>query len=330
MSRTLTYRAALGEALREELDRDQRVLLIGEDIGQFDGAFRVTKGLLADYGAERVRDTPSAQGTIVGVGVGAALVGLRPIVELMTITAALRAMDQIAISAAQARFASGGQLSVPLVLRAPQGGGHQLGPTHSHSLESLLLAIPGLLIATPSTPADAKGLLKSAVRSDDPVFVIEHESLYGAKGEVPDGDHLVPFGEAVIRRPGRDLTIVGISRGALTAVDAADVLEREHGLSAEVIDPRTLRPLDGETILASVRRTNRCVVVHEGWKTHGFGAEIAAMVMEEAFDFLDAPVERVGMADVPMPYNAELERALIPGPAEIARAVRSVCYREAA
>ncbi len=327
MSRTLTYREALNEALREELDRDQRVLLIGEDIGQFDGAFRVTKGLLADYGEQRVRDTPSAQESIVGVGVGAALVGLRPVVELMTITAALRALDQIAISASQARFQSGGQLTVPLVLRAPQGGGHQLGPTHSHSFESLLLSIPGLLVAAPSTPADAKGLLKSAVRSDDPVFVIEHESLYGAKGEVPEGDHLVPFGEAVIRRPGRDLTILGISRGATTALDGADVLEREHGVSAEVIDPRTLRPLDLPTIIASVQRTNRLLIVEEGWPQGGVGATIAALVQEQAFDYLDGPVLRVAGAEAPIGYSRVLERAAQAGAREVAQAALAALGR---
>lgn len=327
MSRTLTYREALNEALREELDRDQRVLLLGEDIGQFDGAFRVTKGLLADYGAERVRDTPSAQGTIVGLGVGAALVGLRPVVELMTLTSGLRALDQIAISAAQARFQSGGQLSVPLVLRAPQGGGHQLGPTHSHHLEALLLAIPGLLVATPSTPADAKGLLKAAVRSDDPVFVIEHESLYSAKGEVPEGDHVVPFGEAVIRRPGRDLTILGISRGAVTAVDAADVLEREHGLSAEVIDPRTLRPLDLPAIIGSVQRTNRLLIVEEGWPQSGVGATIAALVQEHAFDHLDGPVLRVTGADAPIGYGRVLERAAQVDAREVAQAALAALGR---
>lgn len=327
MSRTLTYREALNEALREELDRDQRVLLIGEDIGAFDGAFRVTKGLLADYGAERVRDTPSAQGSIVGVGVGAALVGLRPVVELMTLTAGLRALDAIAISAAQARFQSGGQLAVPLVLRAPQGGGHQLGPTHSHHLESLLLSIPGLLVATPSTPADAKGLLKAAVRSDDPVFVIEHESLYSSKGEVPEGDHVVPFGEAVVRRPGRDLTILGISRGAVTAVEAADVLEREHGLSAEVIDPRTLRPLDLPAIIASVQRTNRLLIVEEGWPQSGVGSTIAALVQEHAFDFLDGPVLRVTGADAPIGYSRVLERAAQVDAREVARAALAALGR---
>ncbi|MBJ7471546.1 MAG: alpha-ketoacid dehydrogenase subunit beta [Solirubrobacteraceae bacterium] len=327
MSRTLTYRDALGEALREELDRDQRVLLIGEDIGAFDGAFRVTKGLLADYGEQRIRDTPSAPGSIVGIGVGAAMVGLRPIVELMTITAALRALDQIAVSAAQARFASGGQLTVPLVIRSPQGGGHQLGPTHSHTLESLVLAIPGLLVAVPSTPADAKGLLKSAVRSEDPVFVIEHESLYGARGEVPEGEHLVPFGEAVIRRPGRDLTIVGISRGALTALDAADVLEREHGLSAEVIDPRTLRPLDLPTIIESVQRTNRLLIVEEGWPQGGVGASIAALVQEQAFDYLDGPVMRVAGAEAPTGYSRVLERAAQASAREVAQAALAALGR---
>ncbi|MDQ8046107.1 MAG: alpha-ketoacid dehydrogenase subunit beta [Solirubrobacteraceae bacterium] len=306
---TLTYREALNQGLREELDRDQRVILIGEDIGLFDGAFKVTKGLLADYGEARIRDTPSAESTAVGLGVGAALVGLRPVVELMTITAALRALDQVLVSAAQTRFASGGQLSVPLVIRTPQGSGHQLGPTHSHSLEAMLLQIPGLLIAAPSTPADAKGLLKTAIRDENPVAFIEHESLYGLKGEVPDGDVLVPFGEAVVRRPGQDITLLGISRGARTAVDAADVLEREHGVSAEVIDPRTLRPLDLPAIIASVQRTNRLVVVEEGWPQGGVGATIAALVQEHAFDHLDAPVLRVTGADAPVGYSRVLERA---------------------
>lgn len=317
---TLTYREALNQALREELDRDQRVLLIGEDIGAFDGAFKVTKGLLADYGEQRVRDTPSAESTVVGLGVGAALVGLRPVVELMTITAALRAMDQIVTSAAQARFASGGQLSVPLVIRTPQGGGHQLGPTHSHSLEALLLGIPGLLVAAPSTAADAKGLLKTAIRDENPVAFIEHESLYSAKGEVPAGDHVVPFGEAVIRRPGRDITIVGISRGAVTAVDAADVLEREHGISAEVIDPRTLRPLDLPAIVASVERTNRLLIVEEGWPQGGIGATLAALVAEHAFDSLDGPILRVTGADAPVGYSRVLERAAQPDARAVAQA----------
>jgi pyruvate dehydrogenase E1 component beta subunit len=317
---TLTYREALGQALREELDRDQRVLLMGEDIGAFDGPFKVTKGLLADYGEQRVRDTPSAESTIVGMGVGAALVGLRPVVELMTITAALRALDQLLASAAQARFASGGQLSVPLVIRTPQGSGHQLGPSHSHSLEALLLQIPGLLVVAPSTAADAKGLLKTAIRDENPVVFIEHESLYATKGEVPAGDHLVPFGEAVVRRPGRDLTIVGISRGAQTAIDAADVLEREHGVSAEVIDPRTLRPLDLPGIIASVERTNHLVIVEEGWPQGGVGATIASLVQEHAFDHLDAPILRVTGADAPVGYSRVLERAAQPDARAVALA----------
>ena len=320
---TLTVREALNQALREELDRDGRVVLLGEDIGAFDGAFNVTKGLLADYGEARVRDTPSAESTIVGMGVGAALVGLRPVVELMTLTAAIRGLDQILASAAQARFASGGQLSVPLVIRAPQGSGHQLGPTLSHSLEALLLHIPGLLIAAPSTAADAKGLLKAAIRDENPVVFIEHDSLYGAKGEVPEGDHVVAFGQAVIRRPGRDLTIVGISRGARTAVEAADVLEREHGVSAEVIDPRTLRPLDLPAILESVRRTNRLLIVEEGWPQGGIGASIGSLVSEHAFDHLDAPVLRATGADAPVGYSRVLERAAQPD----ARAVAVAALR---
>ena len=321
---TLTIREALNQALREELDRDGRVVLLGEDIGAFDGAFGVTAGLLADYGEGRVRDTPSAESTVVGLGVGAALVGLRPVVELMTLTAAVRGLDQILASAAQARFASGGQFSVPLVIRAPQGSGHQLGPTHSHSLEALLLHIPGLLIAVPSTAADAKGLLKTAIRDENPVVFIEHQSLYGRSGEVPEGDHVVPFGKAAIRRPGRDLTIVGISRGAQTAVEAADVLEREHGVSAEVVDPRTLRPLDLPTIVESVKRTNRLLIVEEGWPQGGVGASIAALVGEHAFDHLDAPVMRVTGADAPVAYSRVLEAAAQPGARAVAQAALRV------
>jgi pyruvate/2-oxoglutarate/acetoin dehydrogenase E1 component len=317
---TQSYREALNSALREELDRDERVLLIGEDIGAFNGAYGVTQGLLADYGGERVRDTPSSESAIVGLGVGAAIAGLRPVVELMTATASVRALDQLLGSAAQARFMFGGQVTVPLVVRMPQGPGQQLGPTHAHSLEALLLQIPGLLIAVPATAADAKGLLKTAIRDDNPVVVIEHESLYSSKGEVPEDEHLVPFGQAVIRRPGKDVTLLGISRGAQTALEAADVLEREHGVSAEVIDPRTLRPLDLETIVGSVERTNRLVIVEEGWPQGGVGATIASLVGEHAFDYLDAPILRVTGADAPVGYSRVLERAAVPDARVVAAA----------
>jgi pyruvate dehydrogenase E1 component subunit beta len=317
----MRYREALNAALREELARDERVVLLGEDIGVFGGAFKVTEGLLEEFGERRVRDTPISENTIVGVGVGAAMTGLRPVVELMTINFALLAFDQIVNHAAHIHYMFGGQARVPLVVRMPQGAGHQLGPTHSHCLEAMFLHVPGLLVAVPSTPADAKGLLKAAIRDENPVIFIEHESLYGVRGEVPeDSDHLVGFGRARIAREGSDVTVVGVSRMALTAERAAETLAAEHGVSAEVIDPRTLRPLDLDTILASVRKTNRCVVVEEGWPHGGVGANLAALVCEQAFDDLDAPVERVTGADVPMPYSKPLEDIAYPHEAQVVRA----------
>jgi pyruvate dehydrogenase E1 component beta subunit len=309
----LRYREALNAALREELARDERVLLMGEDIGVFGGAFKVTAGLLEEFGERRVRDTPISENTIVGIGVGAAMSGLRPVVELMTVNFALLAFDQIVNSAAHVRYMFGGQVSVPLVIRMPQGAGHQLGPTHSHCLEAMFLHVPGLLVAVPATPADAKGLLKTAIRDENPVIFIEHESLYGIRGEVPeDEEETVAFGRARIAREGADVTIVGVSRMALTAERAAETLAKEHGVEAEVIDPRTLRPLDLDTILASVRKTNRCVVVEEGWPHGGVGANLAALIAEHAFDDLDAPVARVSGADVPMPYSKPLEDIAFP------------------
>lgn len=318
----LRYREALREALREELARDPSVMLMGEDIGVFGGAFRVTEGLLEQFGEERVRDTPISENTIVGMGVGAAMTGLRPVVELMTINFALLALDQIVNHAAHIRYMFGGQVAVPLVVRMPQGAGHQLGPTHSHCLEAMFLHVPGLLVAVPSTPADAKGLLKAAIRDDNPVVFIEHEALYGVRGEVPeDPDLLVHFGRARVAREGGDVTIVGVSRMAVTAERAAEQLASEHGIEAEVIDPRTLRPLDLDTILASVRHTNRCVIVEEGWPHGGVGANLAALVGEQAFDDLDAPVERVTGADVPMPYSKPLEDIAYPHEDQIVAAV---------
>ena len=316
----LRYREALREALREEMRRDERVVLMGEDIGVFGGAFKVTEGLLGEFGEERVRDTPISENTIVGVGVGAAMTGLRPVVELMTINFALLAFDQIVNHAAHIHYMFGGQVNVPLVVRMPQGAGHQLGPTHSHCLEALFLHVPGLLVAVPATPADAKGLLAGAIRDENPVIFIEHESLYGVRGEVPEGEHLERFGQARIVRAGRDVTLVGISRMALTAERAAERLASEHGVEAEVIDPRTLRPLDLETILASVARTNHCVIVEEGWPHGGVGANLAALISEQAFDELDAPVARVTGADVPMPYSKPLEDIAYPHEAQVVAA----------
>src|SRR3982074_180284 len=309
----MRYRDALNAALREELRRDERVVLMGEDIGVFGGAFKVTDGLLEEVGERRVRDTPDSETPSVGRGVGAAMTGLRPVVELMTINFSLLAFDQIVNHAAHIHYMFGGQARVPLVVRMPQGAGHQLGPTHSHCLEALFVHVPGLLVAVPSTPADAKGLLKTAIRDDNPALFIEHESLYGVRGEVPDSeDHLVDFGRARIAREGSDVTIVGVSRMALTAERAAGMLAEQHGVQAEVIDPRTLRPLDLDTILASVRKTNRCVIVEEGWPHGGVGANLAALVGEQAFDELDAPVQRVSGADVPMPYSKPLEDIAYP------------------
>jgi pyruvate/2-oxoglutarate/acetoin dehydrogenase E1 component len=310
---TMRMREALNAALREEMERDEAVFIMGEDVGVFQGAFKVTEGLLDEFGEKRVRDTPISENTIVGTGVGAAMAGLRPVVELMTVNFSLLAMDQIVNHAAAIPYMFGGQVRVPMVIRMPGGGGHQLGPTHSHSLEAMYLQIPGLLVACPSTPADGKALLKAAIRDDNPVIFIEHETLYGVRGEVPeDGNGLLKFGDAAIRRQGDDVTIVAILKMVETAEKAAKTLANEHGAEAEVIDPRTLRPLDLDTILDSVRKTNRAVVVEEGWPHGGVGANVAALIQEQAFDYLDAPVQRVTGADVPMPYSKRLEQAAIP------------------
>ncbi len=319
----MRMREALNQALAEEMRRDEEVFVMGEDVGVFQGAFKVTEGLLDEFGEQRVRDTPISENTIVGTGVGAAMAGLRPVVELMTVNFSLLAMDQIVNHMAAIPYMFNGQVRVPIVIRMPGGGGHQLGPTHSHSFEAMFQHIPGLLVACPSTPADGKGLLKSAIRDDNPVIFIEHETLYGFRGEIPesgDGDHTVDFGEAAVVREGGDLTVVAILRMVDVAQRAAKALATEHGAEAEVIDPRTLRPLDLDTILESVRKTNRCVIVEEGWPHGGVGANIAALVAEQAFDHLDAPIQRVTGADVPMPYAKRLEQAAIPHPEHVVSA----------
>jgi pyruvate dehydrogenase E1 component beta subunit len=310
----MRYREALNQALREEMAADEQVFVMGEDVGVFQGAFKVTQGLLEEFGEKRVRDTPISENTIVGAGVGAAMLGLRPVVEIMTVNFSLLALDQIVNCAASIRYMFGGQVKVPMVIRMPGGAGHQLGPTHSHSFEALFLHVPGLLVAVPTTAADAKALLKASIRDDNPVIFIEHESLYGQRGEVPENGDApeVRFGEAAIRREGGDVTIVGISRMALTAENAAETLASEHEIEAEVIDPRTLRPLDLDTIVESIKKTNRAVVVEEGWPHGGVGANLAALIQEQAFDHLDAPVGRVTGADVPMPYSKPLEQAAMP------------------
>jgi pyruvate dehydrogenase E1 component beta subunit len=322
---TLRMREALRDAMFEEMRRDESVFVMGEDVGVFQGAFKVTEGLLDEFGERRVRDTPISENTIVGAGVGAAMAGLRPIVELMTVNFSLLALDQIVNHAAAIPYMFNGQARVPMVIRMPGGGGHQLGPTHSHSFEALYLQVPGLLVACPSTPADGKALLKAAIRDDNPVVFIEHESLYGVRGEVPEGDgsedgEVMRFGEAAVRREGSDVTIVGILKMAQVAEDAARVLANEHGAEAEVIDPRTLRPLDLDTILDSVRKTNRAVIVEEGWPHGGVGANLATLITEQAFDHLDAPVQRVTGADVHMPYSKRLEQAAIPHEEHVVKA----------
>jgi pyruvate dehydrogenase E1 component beta subunit len=320
---TMRYREALNQALREEMEADENVFLMGEDIGVFQGAFKVTQGLLEEFGEKRVRDTPISENTIVGAGVGAAMVGLRPVVEIMTVNFSLLALDQIINCAASIRYMFGGQVKVPMVIRMPGGAGHQLGPTHSHNFEALYLHIPGLLVAVPSTAADAKGLLKAAIRDDNPVVFLEHETLYGRRGEVPENGEPMRFGEAAVRREGDDVTIVGIPRMAEAAMKAAETLASEHEIEAEVIDPRTLRPLDLDTILESVRKTNRAIIVEEGWPHGGVGANLAALIQEQAFDYLDAPVGRVTGADVPMPYSKPLEQASFPHEEHVVRAALS-------
>jgi pyruvate/2-oxoglutarate/acetoin dehydrogenase E1 component len=323
----MRMREALRDALAEEMRNDESVFVMGEDVAVFQGAFKVTEGLLDEFGEKRVRDTPISENTIVGTGVGAAMAGLRPVVELMTVNFSLLAFDQIINHMAAIPYMFAGQVRVPMVIRMPGGGGHQLGPTHSHSFEAMYLQIPGMLVACPSTPADGKGLLKAAIRDDNPVIFVEHETLYGIRGDVPDsngdGEHLLHFGEAAIRREGTDVTIVAILRMAHVAEQAAKTLSSEHGVEAEVIDPRTLRPLDLDTILESVRKTNRCVVVEEGWPHGGVGANIATLITEQAFDHLDAPVQRVTGADVPMPYSKRLEQAAIPHAEHVISAARA-------
>ncbi|MGN6217794.1 MAG: alpha-ketoacid dehydrogenase subunit beta [Solirubrobacterales bacterium] len=309
----LRMREALRDAMAEEMRRDESVFVMGEDVAVFQGAFKVTEGLLDEFGERRVRDTPISENTIVGTGIGAAMNGLRPVVELMTVNFSLLALDQIVNHAAAIPYMFNGQAQVPMVIRMPGGGGHQLGPTHSHSFEALYLQVPGLLVACPSTPADGKALLKAAIRDPNPVIFIEHESLYGVRGEVPDGEgEPLRFGEAAVRREGADVTIVGVLKMAQVAAAAAEKLASEHGVEAEVIDPRTLRPLDLDTILASVRKTNRAVIVEEGWPHGGVGANLSTLITEQAFDYLDAPIQRVTGADVHMPYSRRLEQAAIP------------------
>ena len=323
---TVTYREALTQAMREELERDPDVFLMGEDIGLFEGSFKVTRGLLAEFGPDRVIDTPISEAGFVGLGIGAAMTGLRPVIELMTVNFSIVAMDQIINNASKVRYMFGGQVSVPMVIRMPGGAGHQLGAQHSHSLEAWFTHVPGLKVVCPSTPYDAKGLLKTAIRDDDPVIFLESEGLYAKKGPIGGADDLVPFGQAAVRRSGSHCTIIAVSRMVWISLAAADLLAAD-GVECDVIDPRTTRPLDLETIAASVRRTNHCVVVDEGWPECGLASNIATHVYESCFDWLDAPVGRVNAADVPIPYARNLEQASLPSATDVADAVRATLAR---
>jgi pyruvate dehydrogenase E1 component beta subunit len=323
----MSYREALNQAMAEEMEKDESVFLMGEEVGHYQGAYKVSQGLLQKFGERRVVDTPIAECGFAGVGIGAAMVGLRPIVEFMTWNFSLVAIDQIINNAAKIRFMSGGQFKLPIVFRGPGGAAHQLGAQHSQCLEYMYANCPGLKVVMPSVPADAKGLLKTAIRDDDPVVFIEGELLYSVQGEVPEGEHVIPFGKGDVKRQGSDCTLVTWGRMVHLALEAAEVLAKE-GIQVEVIDPRTLRPLDEEIIFASVKKTNRCVVLEEA---HGFsavGAEIVARIQRGCFDWLDAPVERVHRMELPMPYALPLEDHVVPSVPKVVKAVKQTLYKE--
>jgi pyruvate dehydrogenase E1 component beta subunit len=323
----LRYREAVRAAMIEEMERDERVFLVGEEVGHYQGAYKVSEGMLERFGPKRVLDAPITESGFTGISIGAAMVGLRPIVEYMTWNFSAVAFDQILNNAAKVRQMSGGQLKVPLVLRAPNASARQVGSQHSHAMEHFYAHIPGLKVIAPSTPADAKGLLKTAIRDDDPVLFMESETLYNIKGEVPDSnEHLVPFGKAQVVREGRDVTIISYSRMVHVSLDAANQLAKE-GIECEVIDLRSLRPLDEATMVQSVTKTHRAVVAHEGWPYGGVGAEVADRLQRLAFDELDAPVLRATQLDFPMPYNAKLEQYVIPQASRIIEKIREVLYQ---
>jgi pyruvate dehydrogenase E1 component beta subunit len=323
----ISFRQALNDTLREELKRDDNVFLMGEEIGVFEGSYKITAGLLKEFGERRVVDTPIAENGFVGMAVGAAMLGLRPVVEIMTFNFIALAMDEILNHAAKIYYMFGGQTPVPLVIRTPGGGGQQLSATHSQNLEVWFAHIPGLYVVAPSNPADAKGLLKTAIRNNNPVIFIEHLSLYNTKGDVPEDDYTIPFGKARISKEGSDLTVISYSRMASLALDVARRLEQENGWSIEVVDLRSLRPLDTETIVNSVKKTGRAIVFEEDWRSYGIGAEIAATIQEEAFDYLDAPIKRVANVEVPLPYAKPLELAAINGSKQLLDAINELAPR---
>jgi len=322
----ITYREALRQAMDEEMARDENVFLIGEEVAQYNGAYKVSQGLWDKYGSRRVIDTPITEEGFTGLGIGAALAGLRPIVEWMTFNFAMMAMDQVINNAAKMRYMSGGQLQVPIVFRGPNGPAEYLGSQHSQALQSYFAHIPGLKVVAPATPYDAKGLLKSAIRDNNPVVFLEGELMYAWKGEVPDEEYLIPLGKADIKRPGKDLTLITYSKPLKVVQEAAEALEKE-GIDAEVVDLRSLRPLDEEAIYSSVRKTNRCVVIDESWPFASVGSHVAYLVSKNCFDMLDAPVEYVSSEDVPMPYNHRLELAAQPSAEKVIQAAKKVLYR---
>ena len=327
--REVRFREAIRQGMIEEMERDERVFIVGEEVGYYQGAYKVTEGMLEKFGTKRVIDAPITESGFTGISIGAAMVGLRPIVEYMTWNFSAVAFDQILNNAAKMRQMSGGQLHVPIVLRAPNGSARQVAAQHSHAMEHFYTHVPGLKVVAPATCEDAKGLIKSAIRDDDPVLFMESETLYNLKGTIPvDPDFVVPFGKARIAKPGTDVTIISWSRVVHVSLEAAAALEKE-GISAEVIDVRSLRPLDEETLVESVRKTHRAVVAYEGWPYGGVGAEIVDRIQRLAFDDLDAPILRVTTRDVPMPYNANLEQYVIPQAPRIVEAAKQVCYRSA-
>jgi pyruvate dehydrogenase E1 component beta subunit len=328
-ARVLSFREALREAMVEEMERDASIFLMGEEVGHYNGAYKVSEGMLERFGEARVVDTPIAETGFAGVGIGAAMVGLRPIIEFMTWNFSLVAYDQIVSNAAKLRYMTNGQFKLPIVFRGPSGAAHALGAQHSQAVESLYAHIPGLKVVVPSIPADAKGLLKAAIRDDNPVCFLESEVMYSLKGEVPGGEHLVPLGSADVKRPGRDVTIVTWGKMLHTVLKAAEELAAA-GIEVEVLDLRTIRPLDTEAVLSSVRRTHRLLVVQEGWPFAGVAAEVITLVVREAFDELDAPPERVTNLDVPMPYATNLEQLVLPSVPRVVEAVRLLTGHRAA
>ena len=319
----ITMREAISQALMEEMDRDPSVFILGEEVGVWGGTYAVTKGFYDKYGPKRVKDTPIAENAIVGGAIGAAMVGQRPIAELMTINFAFSAMDYIVNQAPKLHYMFGGQFKVPMVIRAVGGGGRQLGATHSQTPDVIFAHFPGLKVVSPGTPEDAKGLLKSAIRSDDPIFFIENATMYQIRGEVPEGEYTIPIGVSKVQRPGTDVTIVTYAKGLELSMKAADQLAKE-GIQAEIVDLRTLRPLDMDPVLKSFKKTNRAVIVEEGWKSYGIGAEISSRIYEEAFDYIDAPILRVAQKEVPLPYNRTLEQSALPQVPDIVAAVKEV------